>query len=136
MGFTACPDRITVGVRNVYSRFSILNCDSRTDVTLKSASYLQEYLKDPVFAKSEEPNETALDKAFRSNLDFWDFLELPENAYRLKRFGIAMKGFFEAQDPKALIDSKKDCILLRKKRLLISECSSSVGADSRGWTRD
>lgn len=93
----------------------MLTYDPRTDVTLKSASYLQEYLKDPVYAKSEEPNETALDKAFRSNLDFWDFLELPENAYRLKRFGIAMKGFFEAQDPKALIDSEKYLILLEVK---------------------
>ena len=58
---------------------------------------------DPDFAQSGEPNKTPFNKAFDTNLPIFPWFELPENAYKLRRFGIAMEGAQNASPPGALL---------------------------------
>lgn len=49
-------------------------------------------MKDPRLAKSDNVTETAFNVTFKTDLGYFDWLELPENEYRRKRFGTAMEG--------------------------------------------
>lgn len=79
---------------------------SRADETLKSSGYMKECLTDPQTASSEEPNEAPFNRAFRTNVMLWEWLEQPENVLRRKRFGVAMKGSLDIQNPRAILDCK------------------------------
>lgn len=100
------------------------NCTraSRSDEELKASAYLLENLTDPKTAFSEEPDESALNRAFGTNITMWEWFEQPENALRLKRFGVGMKGTVEAHNPKAILDRKT--IFLRLASWLIIPLSS------------
>ena len=55
---------------------------------------------------SPEPNETAFNKVFNTSLPMFSWLELPENALRLKRFTIGMKGVQNLSSANAILDGK------------------------------
>ncbi|KAJ3559927.1 hypothetical protein NM688_g39 [Phlebia brevispora] len=63
-----------------------------TDEGSKSAAWLTETVTDKKIGFSQEPNETAFNKAFGTQLAMFPWLELPENILRLKRFALGMKG--------------------------------------------
>lgn len=56
----------------------------------KFAAYLTEAMTDPKMALSQEPNEAASQLALRTDMTYFDWMNLPENAARRKKFGIAM----------------------------------------------
>ena len=58
---------------------------------MKASAFIPEALSHPKFGTSQEPNETALNLAFNTDLPVFPWYELPENAQRLRRFGIAMR---------------------------------------------
>ncbi|THG97673.1 hypothetical protein EW026_g4370 [Hermanssonia centrifuga] len=62
-----------------------------TDDAFKTSSFLTDALTDPKWTSSEEPNQTALNLAFKTDLTAFEWFELPENARRLRWFGLAMK---------------------------------------------
>ncbi|KAJ3535874.1 hypothetical protein NM688_g6916 [Phlebia brevispora] len=62
------------------------------DDDMKASAYLPETLLSPVMAKSEEPTETAFNKAFNTNLPWFSWYELPGNEYIMSRFSMGMKG--------------------------------------------
>lgn len=59
---------------------------------MKASAYIPEAVLDPKLSNSAEPNEVAFNLAFSTSLAGFPWFELPENAYRLRRFGIGMKG--------------------------------------------
>ncbi|KAG6844085.1 hypothetical protein H0H87_009911 [Tephrocybe sp. NHM501043] len=70
----------------------------------KSSSYLMENIKDPKTSHSSEPRHSCLQRALGFNTSFWDFHSRPENAYRLRRFDIAMKGATVLDLPDLLLE--------------------------------
>jgi hypothetical protein len=58
---------------------------------LKAAAYLMDDLLDPCAAGSQDPLDCAFSRAFGRESVF-DYLEKPENAYRLRRTVAAMHG--------------------------------------------
>ncbi|EKM58628.1 uncharacterized protein PHACADRAFT_253095 [Phanerochaete carnosa HHB-10118-sp] len=75
-----------------------------TDEAMKSGGYLQEALFDQKFARSQEPNETALNIAFDTKLPVWEWYEQKGNEHRRQRFGIAMEGTKQAVPPNAILE--------------------------------
>lgn len=75
-----------------------------TDEGLKSSSYLEDALLGPETAKLHEPNETAFNLAFKTDMPYWQWLETPENEQRLARFGIAMKGGKQSVAPNSILE--------------------------------
>ena len=69
----------------------------RSDETFKHVAVLSETLHDPVFGHSDEPNQCARSKAFNTDLTAFKWLELPENSYRRRRFGVFMDGLSKVQ---------------------------------------
>ncbi|TFY82517.1 hypothetical protein EWM64_g1487 [Hericium alpestre] len=63
-----------------------------TDEVYRAGTQLSTVLRDPKWGHSQEPTEAALNKAFNTPLPPFEWLELPENAYRLRRFGVGMDG--------------------------------------------
>lgn len=53
-------------------------------------AWLAEHLLDPVTAHSQEPNEAAWQRGQRTKVTMFEWMELPENALQLRKFGIAM----------------------------------------------
>lgn len=76
----------------------------QTDECFKIASALSETLRDPVFGHSDEPTQCALTKAMHSTLPAFEFLELPENAHRLRRFGVVMDASTKLQPANAILN--------------------------------
>jgi len=62
-----------------------------TDESLKSAAYLSENLTDPRTAHSDEPTDSAFNRAFNTPLGMFPWYEQPENTFRLKRFNAGMR---------------------------------------------
>jgi hypothetical protein len=58
---------------------------------IKAAVYLADNLLDPKTATSQEPLDCPFSRAFGRQSVF-DFLDKPENAYRMRRFVAAMHG--------------------------------------------
>lgn len=56
----------------------------------RAAGCLAENLLDPRTAFSQEPTEAAFQLALGTKLTHFDWLDLPENAEKLKKFGVAM----------------------------------------------
>ncbi|EJD53030.1 S-adenosyl-L-methionine-dependent methyltransferase [Auricularia subglabra TFB-10046 SS5] len=68
------------------------------DEYFKGSAYLAETLLDPTTARSDETSKTAMNRAFGSDVDYWSWLELPEQRPRLLRFGMAMHGAKQMSD--------------------------------------
>ncbi|SJL09409.1 uncharacterized protein ARMOST_12787 [Armillaria ostoyae] len=58
--------------------------------TLKFTSYLAETMQDPSFAYSEDHVKAPFNYAVKTDLPFWQWLDLPENEYERRKFGLAM----------------------------------------------
>lgn len=61
----------------------------RSDYSMKAASHMPETILDPATRCS---NKTAFNRAYRTDLGSFDWLNLPENAYIHRRFNMAMEG--------------------------------------------
>ncbi|KAF7352550.1 hypothetical protein MVEN_01220300 [Mycena venus] len=62
------------------------------DEPAKSSTILVENMFDPKTAFSDNPVHTPIQRAFKHDLTLYEWFELPENAYRRRRFGIGMMG--------------------------------------------
>ena len=60
-----------------------------------------------MFGHSDEPTQCALTKAMHSTLPAFEFLELPENAHRLRRFGVVMDASTKLQPANAILNGKQ-----------------------------
>ncbi|KAG6909480.1 hypothetical protein DXG01_017202 [Tephrocybe rancida] len=70
----------------------------------KSSGYLMENMTDPKTSHSYEPQHSPLQRALGFDTNFWDFHSRPDNTYRLRRFGIAMKGATVMDLPNLLLE--------------------------------
>lgn len=59
---------------------------------------------DPETAFSGAPNHAPVQRALDTDLDLFQFLDLPEQAYRLQRFNIAMGGVKALEHPSIIQD--------------------------------
>ncbi|KAI0697896.1 S-adenosyl-L-methionine-dependent methyltransferase [Cytidiella melzeri] len=73
------------------------------DESLKSGGYLADTLTNPNISRSNQPNETAFNTAFKTDLGIFDWFELPENQYRRRRFANAMQGAQSLTPPGATV---------------------------------
>ncbi|TFK65276.1 S-adenosyl-L-methionine-dependent methyltransferase [Pluteus cervinus] len=64
-----------------------------------ATAHLLENMKDPKTAFSGEPNHAPVQKALGTDLDLFQFMELPEQRYRHQRFGVAMGGVKAMEHP-------------------------------------
>ncbi|KAK0450342.1 S-adenosyl-L-methionine-dependent methyltransferase [Desarmillaria tabescens] len=58
--------------------------------TLKFTSYLAETMQDPSFAHSEDHIKAPFNYTSKTDLPFWQWLDLPENEEERRKFGLAM----------------------------------------------
>jgi hypothetical protein len=49
------------------------------------------YLLDPVTSFAQDAAITPISRALNFKIDYWEFIELPENKHRLNRSGHAMR---------------------------------------------
>jgi len=64
----------------------------QVDEVAKASAVLFENLTDPKTAFSDNPIHSPFQRAFKHDLSMYEWYELPENAYRRRRFGIGMMG--------------------------------------------
>lgn len=62
-----------------------------------------ENVTDPKTAFSEELNTAPVQRAFNTDIPFYEIIEKPENAFRFRRFGLAMIATSTAQPPAAIL---------------------------------
>ena len=65
-----------------------------------------ENVTDSTTAFSEEPNAAPVQRAFGTKSTFYEILEKPGNAFRLRRFGLAMIGTSMIQPPASILQGK------------------------------
>ena len=70
----------------------------------EAVSLINCWMQDEKTAFSAEPSRAAFNIGFKTDLPFWEWLEQPDNLWRLKRFGVGMKGTLEMHNPKAILD--------------------------------
>ncbi|EKM60006.1 uncharacterized protein PHACADRAFT_250851 [Phanerochaete carnosa HHB-10118-sp] len=99
-----------------------------TDEAAKAAAYLQDVLLDPKTAKSQEPNEIALNLAFRMNLPIWEWFEQKGNEHRKVRFSLAMEGSRQVSPLNAILDGFDWKNL--KQDALVVDVGGGLGAQS------
>ncbi|KAI0821462.1 O-methyltransferase [Irpex lacteus] len=75
-----------------------------TDELSKAYLYTADVLADVSTANSQELNHATLQKALNMNHILWQYLDLPENAFRSRRFNIAMRGISALQPPSKILD--------------------------------
>jgi len=74
------------------------------DEAFKGAAYTLEALQDPKTAFSEEDEDAPLCRAWGTKLSMWNWMELPEQAHRLRRFGVAMRGVQAMEVPNNILE--------------------------------
>ncbi|KAI0314822.1 S-adenosyl-L-methionine-dependent methyltransferase [Amylostereum chailletii] len=77
---------------------------SMGDEFMKTQSYLPEAVLDPVSGHSTDMYDVAFNRAFNTKDFFFGWYELPENRYRLSRFGYAMDATAKMMVSKAIVD--------------------------------
>ncbi|KAG6807436.1 hypothetical protein H0H92_007557 [Tricholoma furcatifolium] len=95
----------------------------------KASSYLLENMTDPKTSHSYEPQHSPLQRALGFKTNFWEFHARPENAYRLRRFGIAMRGSTVMDLPDLLLELF-DWSSLPEDALVI-DCGGGIGSSAR-----
>ncbi|KAI0346013.1 S-adenosyl-L-methionine-dependent methyltransferase [Trametopsis cervina] len=75
-----------------------------TDEVFKASPFLTEVLTDANLSHSGEPNQTAFNLAFKTNLPGFVWFESPENDYRLNRFAVGMDGIHKMLPPDVLFN--------------------------------
>ena len=63
-----------------------------TEHIFKSSAYLADTLLDPTSTNSFAAEKTAFNKAFNTDVAFWNWIEQPGNEHHLKLFAFAMDG--------------------------------------------
>jgi len=58
---------------------------------MKGAAYAVETLTDPATSHSQEPEDSPLQRGFGKRMELFSWYELPENTFRMRRFGNAMR---------------------------------------------
>ena len=77
--------------------------ETRCDEPFRASAHLSDNTTDPLTAFSEEPNAAPMQRAFNTDLIFWELLEKPENKFRFRRLGEAMNGTSATQPPAAIL---------------------------------
>ncbi|KAG6807059.1 hypothetical protein H0H92_008969 [Tricholoma furcatifolium] len=95
----------------------------------KASSYLLENMTDPKTSHSYEPQHSPLQRALGFKTNFWEFHARPENAYRLRRFGIAMRGSTVMDLPDLLLELFNWSSL--PKDALVVDCGGGIGSSAR-----
>ncbi|KAF7791400.1 hypothetical protein EIP86_002414 [Pleurotus ostreatoroseus] len=98
------------------------------DEGAKCSVWLPETIMNKKVGGSQEPNESAFNKAFNTPLPMFSWLELPENGLRLKRFAIGMQGTQNMSSPSAILEGFgwKDL----SKNAVIVDVGGGVGSHS------
>ncbi|KAF9459996.1 O-methyltransferase [Collybia nuda] len=73
------------------------------DEIMKGASFLTEFLTDPVMGSSGAQEHSPMGVAFKYNKPSWEWYENPGNEYRVKRFMAAMEGSTKFDPPNAIL---------------------------------
>ncbi|KAG6826094.1 hypothetical protein H0H92_001153 [Tricholoma furcatifolium] len=102
---------------------------SKLDESQKASSYLFENMRDPQTSHSYESQHSPLHRALRFNANLWDFHSRPENAYRSRRFGIAMKGATVVGLPDLLLELFNWSSL--SEDALVVDCGGGIGSSAR-----
>ena len=63
----------------------------------------------PNYGSSGDPSQAPFAVAHKTDLPMWAWFELPDNAYRLKRFSVAMEGVQNMGSPGAILEGKVSC---------------------------
>lgn len=83
------------------------------DEYFKASSYLTETMLDPATASSDSTTQAAMNIALKFDDDYWTFIDRPEQAYRLRRFGVAMQGARVMMPEIHIVDGKHRPRVLR-----------------------
>ncbi|KAI0085840.1 S-adenosyl-L-methionine-dependent methyltransferase [Irpex rosettiformis] len=76
---------------------------SLTSEQIKTYASMWNLMTDDPRADSQELNETSFQRAYDTNLTFWQFLDLPENDFSRRRFDCAMQGVSSMQPPGTIL---------------------------------
>jgi hypothetical protein len=82
---------------------SYTNEPCRTEDALTSSSALPDLIVDPKDGLSNDPNRTAFNRAYKTELPFFEWFDLPEQARRMARFAIAMHAGSKILAPDAIV---------------------------------
>ncbi|KAJ7872023.1 S-adenosyl-L-methionine-dependent methyltransferase [Mycena leptocephala] len=74
-----------------------------TEDALTSSSALPDLIVDPKDGLSNDPNKTAFNRAYKTELPFFEWFDLPEQARRMARFAIAMHAGSKILAPDAIV---------------------------------
>ncbi|KAH9478947.1 4-O-methyltransferase 1 [Psilocybe cubensis] len=69
------------------------------DLDHKCSAIAWDVLKDPVLGHSNEITDTIFSKGLNTDTTYWKFFQQPDNLFRHRRFGYAMKGMGAIQSP-------------------------------------
>ncbi|KAK7453966.1 hypothetical protein VKT23_011478 [Stygiomarasmius scandens] len=75
------------------------------DETFKAAAYAWETFSDPEMGNSSETTAAPFNKVYDTKETFFSFYERPDQAYRRRRFGIAMQGVEKMQPPTVILNA-------------------------------
>jgi len=79
---------------------------SSLDETFKAAAYAWETFSDPEMGNSSETTAAPFNKVYDTKETFFSFYERPDQAYRRRRFGIAMQGVEKMQPPTVILNGE------------------------------
>ncbi|KAJ7455082.1 S-adenosyl-L-methionine-dependent methyltransferase [Mycena latifolia] len=74
-----------------------------TDDVFTPSAVLPDVIVDPQAGHSNDPTKTAFNRAFKTDLPFFEWYDLPEQTHRMARFGIAMDGGSRLAVPDTII---------------------------------
>ncbi|KAF8992612.1 O-methyltransferase [Cyathus striatus] len=74
------------------------------DEVAKASSYLLEHLTDPSFGSLYLANKTPLQHAFRTEKEYFSWLELSDNTYRLERYAACIQGTSLWDPPESILN--------------------------------
>ncbi|KAJ7877779.1 S-adenosyl-L-methionine-dependent methyltransferase [Mycena leptocephala] len=99
-----------------------------TDEIAKAGTALAENMTDEEIAFSDNPVHSPFQRAFKHDLRLYDWYELPENAFRRRRFGIGMMGVatFEGE----AILSEFDWSVFQKGSVVV-DVGGGIGASAK-----
>ncbi|KAA1468517.1 O-methyltransferase [Dentipellis sp. KUC8613] len=74
------------------------------DESFKASAYLADVVLEPMSSRSNDSNMTALNRAFKTDLDSFSWFETPGNEFRMSRFTHAMNGSRALLPPNAILE--------------------------------
>ena len=73
---------------------------------MRTYAYIPDLMTDLAIVDSQELADASVQKAYNTKLGYWQFLDLPENAFTNRRFNIGMQGVSSMQPPGTILTSK------------------------------